>query len=50
MIAIGEEDLLRAVDEYITHYHGYRNRQGLGNELIRGPAQTPERGDVVCEE
>jgi hypothetical protein len=36
-ILFGERRLLRRFDEFMTHYHGERNHQGLGNELI-----TPE--------
>src|SRR5450755_2857189 len=34
MIFIGQASLRRAVAEYVDHYHGERNHQGLGNELI----------------
>jgi putative transposase len=34
LILFGERRLLRAVDEFVGHYHGERNHQGLGNELI----------------
>jgi transposase InsO family protein len=37
LICFGERRLLRALDEFVAHYHGERNHQGLGNELI-----TPE--------
>jgi putative transposase len=36
MILFGEGHLRRAIDEYLVHYHGERNHQGLGNELIDG--------------
>jgi transposase InsO family protein len=36
MIFIGEASLRRAVAEYMAHYHGERNHQGLNNRLIRG--------------
>ena len=35
MIFIGEASLRRAVAEYMAHYHGERNHQGLNNGLIR---------------
>ena len=35
MIFIGQASLRRAVAEYVDHYHGERNHQGLGNGLIR---------------
>ena len=33
----GEQHFRRAVAEYVAHYHGERNHQGLGNRLISGP-------------
>ena len=37
MIFIGQPSLRRAVAEYIAHYHGERNHQGLENRLIHAP-------------
>jgi putative transposase len=34
MIFIGQASLRRAVAEYVGHYHGERNHQGLDNKLI----------------
>jgi putative transposase len=34
LILFGERRLFRALDEFVAHYHGERNHQGLGNELI----------------
>ena len=34
LVLFGERRLLRALDEFVAHYHGERNHQGLGNELI----------------
>jgi putative transposase len=50
LILFGERQLLRALDEFVEHYHKERNHQGLGNDLI-----VPERGSgrgtrVRCEE
>jgi putative transposase len=36
LIPIGERHFRRAVAEFIEHYHGERNHQGLGNGLISG--------------
>ena len=41
LIPIGERHLRRTLREYVAHYHGERNHQGLDNELIDRPA--PER-------
>ena len=35
MIFIGQASLRRAIAEYVDHYHGERNHQGLDNGLIR---------------
>ncbi len=42
MIFVGQASLRRAVTEYIEHYHGERNHQGLSNRLIR--EALPMRG------
>ena len=38
MIFIGQASLRRAVAEYMDHYHGERNHQGLENRLVHAPA------------
>jgi putative transposase len=37
LIPIGERHFQRAVAEYVEHYHGERNHQGLDDRLILGP-------------
>jgi transposase InsO family protein len=37
LFPIGEQLFRRAVAEYVEHYHGERNHQGLGDRLIAGP-------------
>jgi putative transposase len=50
LILFGERRLLRALDHFGAHYHGERNHQGLGNELIT-PETRPLRGTHVrCRE
>jgi len=34
MIFFGEDSLRKGIDEFVLHYHGERNHQGLGNRLI----------------
>jgi len=34
LILFGEGSLRNAVNEYLDHYHGERNHQGLGNQLL----------------
>jgi len=38
MIFLGRESLVRAIKEYVVHYHTERAHQGIGNELISGVA------------
>ena len=41
LILFRERHLIRAVDEFVAHYHRERNHQGLGNRLIAaGPARS----------
>jgi hypothetical protein len=49
IILIGESSLHRATSEYILHYHGERNHQGLENKIIH-PEFTPfpTEGAVIC--
>jgi hypothetical protein len=50
LILFGERRLRHALDEVVAHYHGERNHQGLGNELIK-PESRPLRGPHVrCRE
>jgi putative transposase len=46
LILFGERRLFRALDECVTHYHGERNHQGLGNALIT-PAAAVAGGTQV---
>ena len=34
MIFFGERSLRNAVGQFLLHYHGERNHQGLGNKII----------------
>jgi len=34
MILLGEGSLRKTIREFVAHYHGERNHQGLGNRLI----------------
>lgn len=50
LIVLGERRLLRALDEFVAHYHAKRNHQGLGNDLI-APERRPLAGaHVRCRE
>jgi hypothetical protein len=51
MIFFGERSLLRGVRAFLNHYHGDRNHQGLGNQLIE-PTNDVGRtaGAVECRD
>jgi putative transposase len=46
LIPIGEQHFRRAVAEYVEHYHGERNHQGIANRLIAGPPVIDGTGRV----
>jgi putative transposase len=51
IIPIGEAHLRRAVREYVEHYHGERNHQGIGNRLINSSIDASRKvGSIECRE
>jgi transposase InsO family protein len=42
LVPLGELHLRRAISEYVNHYHGERNHQGLDNTLIDGISQDTD--------
>ncbi len=51
MIFFGQRSLERALKQFVAHYHGERNHQGLGNRIIDpGDEVGKELGDVQCRE
>jgi transposase InsO family protein len=47
VIPFGERHLRQAIAEFVEHYHGERNHQGLANELIeRAPAVEAQVGCI----
>ena len=50
LILFGERRLLRAVDEFVAHYHKERNHQGLGNALIVPQVDASCGPRVRCRE
>jgi putative transposase len=42
MIFVGQASLRHALTQYVTHYHGERNHQGLGNRLLQPLADIGE--------
>ena len=47
VIPLGERHLRMLVTEYLAHYHGERNHQGLDNRLIDGPPANQNAGGPV---
>jgi transposase InsO family protein len=51
MIFFGENSLRRAVFSFLSHYHGERNHQGLGNEIIAPSDEVGAiAGKIECRE
>ena len=46
IVPVGERHLRRMLTEFVEHYHGERNHQGLGNELIDRPLIQRTTGPV----
>ena len=46
VIPLGERHLRRTIAEFVAHYHGERNHQGIGNELIRPLTRSDGSGPV----
>jgi len=46
VIPLGERHFRRTLAEFAAHYHGERNHQGLGNELIDRPLRQRVAGPV----
>jgi len=51
IIFFGQRSLERAVTNFVQHYHGERNHQGLGNQLI-DPSDNVNAvaGKIECRE
>jgi transposase InsO family protein len=46
VILFGEQHLRRTIAEFVAHYHGERNHQGIGNELIQPLERASGQGPV----
>ena len=44
VILLGERHLRRTIADFVAHYHGERNHQGIDNELIQPLGQADARG------
>jgi len=51
MILFGEKMLRNGVREYLRHYHGERNHQGLDNKIIQPSDEVGQSGgEIACRE
>jgi len=51
MIFVSEAALWRAASEFLAHYHGERNHQGLRNELIAPlDDNAPSTSPIECHQ
>jgi len=51
MVFFGEKMLRTAVGQFLEHYHGERNHQGLDNKIIEpGDEVGREDGEIKCRE
>jgi putative transposase len=51
LVLFGEKALRKAIREFMTHYHGERNHQGIGNLLIMSDRlDTNRNGPVRCRQ
>ena len=51
MIWFGEASLRKGIHEFVAHYHGERNHEGLDNRLIfPDDSHTANRGQVRYRE
>ena len=48
VIPLGEHHLRRTIADFVAHYHGERNHQGISNELIQPLGRTSGGGPVRC--
>jgi hypothetical protein len=48
MIFFGEKPLRTAVSQFLVHYQGERNHQGLGNTIIKPDEELGRSGGQVC--
>ena len=46
VIPLGERHLRRTLAKFVSHYHGERNHQVIGNELIQPSRRADGQGRV----
>ena len=47
VVVLGESHLRFIVQEYVEHYHGERNHQGLDIQLVEGAPASVNRGSEI---
>ena len=47
IIPLGEKHLRLAIKEYMQHYHGERNHQGLGSRIIHAEESVGRSGGAI---
>jgi len=47
MIFFGRDSLQHAISQFMSHYHGERNHQGLGNRLLQPAADIEKRHGAI---
>ena len=51
MIFFGEQALRNAVGEFLAHYHGERNHQGMDNRILEPGGEVGQlQGEILCHE
>ena len=51
MIFFGQRSLQNVVCEFLAHYHGERNHQGLGNKVIEPDEEVGrDHGEIECRD
>jgi putative transposase len=50
LILFGERRLLHVLKEFVVHYHGERNHQGLGNDLIAPVPRAVRGARIDCRD
>ena len=51
MIFFGENSLQKATREFLAHYHGERNHQGLDNRILESGREVGQlQGEIRCHE
>ena len=51
MVFFGQRSLERALREFVAHYHGERNHQGLANRIIDPDGEVGQTvGEIHCRE